>query len=53
MTMNFSELTDFIVRNHYAEKGDKVIIVYNKSTNEAESADTISIVELSTEFINH
>lgn len=42
----FNELTGFIVNNNYAVKGDKVIFVYNKSTDEPESADTISVTEI-------
>jgi pyruvate kinase len=42
----FNELTGFIVKSNFAAKGDKVIFIYNKSTDEPESADTISVVEI-------
>jgi pyruvate kinase len=42
----FDEIIKFIISEKSARKGDKIIIIYNKSTDEIESADTISVVEI-------
>ncbi len=42
----FDEIVKFVVAEKFAIKDDKIIIIYNKSTDEIESADTITVVEV-------
>lgn len=42
----FDEIVKFVVAEKFAIKDDKIIIIYNKSTDEIESADTITVLEV-------
>lgn len=46
LLQNINQITEHIISNNLACKGDKIIIIYNKSTDEIESADTISVLEI-------
>jgi len=43
---SINEIKEFVLRKGFVQKKDKIIVIYNKLTDEIESADTISILEI-------